>query len=258
MSKRPGWGLVLASAATFMLAILPFTVRDDVVPGDRITDQTIDKVKDLISPGMEWCIKHGWPMTIGETKRVEWPKAYKEATEKYASQVKLTPDGLNVLNYVAGLPFPNVDTKDPQIALKIMWNWGYNHLSTDDVDLRNFDADTGSIADHGPLTVHRHFLPDPSRRLFWNGRLYVDPKPEKPNPNGYPAQQGLYPILEPFDLKGVGALGNRYISSEKQDDSWLYLPSLRRRRSPSAPPAPPALFRQDAHGASHHRYHRPP
>src|SRR5439155_283877 len=84
--------------------------------------------------GMEWCIKHGWPMTIGETKRVEWPKAYKEATEKYASQVKLTPDGLNVLNYVAGLPFPNVDTKDPQVALKIMWNWSYNHLTTDDVD----------------------------------------------------------------------------------------------------------------------------
>src|SRR5207247_10476499 len=82
MSKKPGWWLALAGAATFALAILPFTARADVVPGDRITEQNIDKVKDLISPGMEWCIKHGWPMTIGETKRVEWPKAYKEATEK--------------------------------------------------------------------------------------------------------------------------------------------------------------------------------
>jgi len=218
MSKRPGWWLVLASAATFMLAILPTTVRADVAPGDKITDQNIDKVKDLISPGMEWCIKHGWPITITETKRIEWPKAYKEATEKYASQVKLTPDGLTVLNYVAGLPFPNVDAKDPQVAMKIMWNWGYNHLTTDDVDLRNFDADTGAIADHGPLTVERHFLLDHFRRLFWTGRLYVDPKPDKPNPNGYRAQQGLYPILEPFDLKGVGALGNRYICPDKQDE----------------------------------------
>src|SRR5438309_644549 len=134
MSKRPGWWLVLASAATFMLAILPTTVRADVAPGDKITDQNIDKVKDLISPGMEWCIKHGWPITITETKRIEWPKAYKEATEKYASQVKLTPDGLNILNYVAGLPFPNVDPKDPQVAMKIMWNWGYTYLTTDDVD----------------------------------------------------------------------------------------------------------------------------
>jgi hypothetical protein len=111
-----------------------------------------------------------------------------------------------------------------------MWNYSYQFLTTDDVDLRNFDADTGSIADHGPMAVERHFLLDHFRRLFWTGRLYVEPKPEKPNPNGYRAQQGLYPILEPFDLKGVGALGNRYNDSGKQDDSWLYLPSLRRVR----------------------------
>src|SRR5712664_4996973 len=100
MSKRPGWWLVLASAATFMLAILPTTVRADVMPGDKITDQNMDKVKDLISPGMEWCIKRGFPMTIVEPKRIEWPKAYKEATEKYAAQVKLAPDGLSVQNFV--------------------------------------------------------------------------------------------------------------------------------------------------------------
>src|SRR5439155_687943 len=219
MAKRPGCWLALASATTFALAILPVAVRADVAPGDKITDQNIDKVKDLISPGMEWVIKHGWPITITETKRIEFPQAYKEATEKYSGQVKLTADGLNLVNYVAGLPFPNVDPKDPQVAMKIMWNWGYTHLTTDDVDLRNFDADTGAVADHGPLTVERHFLLDHFRRLFWTGRLYVDPKPEKPNPNGYRAQQGLYPVLEPFDLKGVGALGNRYTSSEKQD--WV-------------------------------------
>ena len=44
---------------------------DREVPGDKITDQNIDKVKDLISPGMEWALKHGWPMTIGETKRID-------------------------------------------------------------------------------------------------------------------------------------------------------------------------------------------
>src|SRR5437762_12933554 len=133
MAKRPGCWLALVSATMFALAILPVAVRADVAPGDKITDQNIDKVKDLISPGMEWCIKHGWPMTIVETKRIEWPKAYKEATEKYASQVKLTPDGLTVLNYVAGPPFPNGDAKDPLVAMKIMWNRGYNHLPPDDV-----------------------------------------------------------------------------------------------------------------------------
>src|SRR5438093_591121 len=91
-------------------------------------------------------------------------------------------------------------------------------------------GDTGAVADHGPMSIERHFLLDHLRSQFWTGRLYVDPKPEKPNPNGYRSQLGLYPVLEPFDLKGVGAVGQRYIDPTKQDDSWLYLPSLRRVR----------------------------
>ncbi|TMA92968.1 MAG: DUF1329 domain-containing protein, partial [Deltaproteobacteria bacterium] len=222
MAKKLGWRAAGVGMLALAWALVGGLARADVVPGDKITDQNLDKAKDLLSPGMEWCVKHGWPITIVESKRVDTPKAYKEATEKYAGQVKLAADGLSLQNYVAGLPFPNPDPKDPQFAHKVMWNYDYHFLTTDDVDLRNFDADTGAIADHGPLTVERHFLLDHFRRLFWNGRLYVDPKPEKPNPNGYRAQQGLYPILEPFDLKGVGALGNRYVDAAKQDDSWLY------------------------------------
>jgi len=244
----------VARAFAIGLSLLAVTTRADVQPGDRITADNVDKLKGLISPGMEWCIKWGFPVTIAEAKRIEWPKAYREATEKYSSQVKLTSDGLTVQNYVAGLPFPNLDPQDPQMAHKIMWNWEYKYHSTDDVDLRNFDADTGSIAKDGPMTVERHFLLDHFRRLFWNGRLYVDPKPEKPNPNGYRGQQGLYPILEPFDLKGVGALGNRYLDSSKQDDSWLYLPSLRRVRRLSTAQRSDALFGQDTDVDSYYGY----
>jgi hypothetical protein len=254
MAKKPGWWCAITGALTLGFGLSAAVALADVAVGDKITDQNIDKVKDLISPGLEWCVKHGWPITISETKKVEWPKAYKDATEKYSGQVKLSADGLSVQNYVAGLPFPNLDPKDPQIAFKIMWNYDYHFLTTDDVDLRNFDADTGSIADHGPLTVERHFLLDHFRRLFWTGRLYVDPKPEKPNPNGYRGQQGLYPILEPFDLKGVGALGNRYIDPSKQDDSWLYLPSLRRVRRLSTAQRSDALFGQDTDVDSYYGY----
>src|SRR5438045_5027809 len=117
MTKR----MMLAIAAAMAVVISSGAARADVVPGDKITDQNVDKVKDLISPGLEWCIKHGFPLTIGETKRIEWPTAYKEATEKYSGQVKLRPDGLQLLNYVAGQPFTKVDPQDPQVAVKIMW-----------------------------------------------------------------------------------------------------------------------------------------
>ena len=249
MKWTPGFVAALLAA---LVAAAP-AARADVAPGDRITAENIDKVKDLISPGLEWCIRRGWPITIGETKRIEWLRAYKEATEKYSAQVKLDADGLTLRNYVAGQPFPNLDPTDPQVAIKIMWNYEYG-LLTDDLDIRNFDADTGQIADHGPMTIERHFLLDHLRRLFWNGRLYVDPKPERPNPNGYRRQEGLYPVLEPFDLKGVGALGNRYIDPAKQDDSWLYLPSLRRVRRLSTAQRSDALFGQDTDVDSYFGY----
>src|SRR5262245_42332173 len=254
LCRSVGWTRALALALVSS-ALLIGPARADVSPGDKIDASNVDKIKNLISPGLEWCIKWGFPITITETKKVEWPQAYKEATEKYAPQVKLSKDGLTVENYVAGQPFPSLDPKDPQFAIKIMWNYEYGFANgIDDTDLRNFDADTGAIAQGGPMNVERHFLLDHFRRLFWTGRLYVEPKPTKPNPNGYRVQQGLYPILEPFDLKGVGALGQRYTDSAKQDDSWLYLPSLRRVRRLSTAQRSDALFGQDTDVDSYYGY----
>jgi hypothetical protein len=248
-------GLRRVLAATVLtLGIVTPAVRAEVKVGDKFNKDNVDQLKDYISPGMEWCIRHGFPITIGETKKIEWPKAYKEATEKYASQVKLSPDGLRVQNYVAGLPFPNIDPMDPLVAMKIMWNYDYNYFITDDVDLRNFDADTGSITKNGPMTVERHFVLDHFRRLFWTGRLYIEPKPSMPNPQGLRRQEGLYPVLEPFDLKGVGFVNYRYIDSGKSDDSWLYLPSLRRVRRLSTAQRSDALFGQDTDVDSYYGY----
>jgi hypothetical protein len=233
------------SLAFFGLASFATVTHADVVPGDVITEANVDKAKDLISPGLEWAIRFGMPLKVVAPTETVWPKAYKEATEKYAPQVKLSADGLSMSNYVAGQPFPNLDPMDPQIATKIMWNYDYNYFITDDVDLRNFDADTGSITKNGPMTVERHFVLDHFRRLFWTGRLYIEPKPSMPNPQGLRRQEGLYPVLEPFDLKGVGFVNYRYIDSGKSDDSWLYLPSLRRVRRLSTAQRSDALFGQD-------------
>jgi hypothetical protein len=52
-------------------------------------------------------------------------------------------------------------------------------------------------------------------------------------------------LIEPFDLKGVGFLYYRYQDPKRQDDSWLYLPSLRRVRRLSTAQRSDALFGQD-------------
>src|SRR5438270_540111 len=134
----------------------------EVAVGDVITAANLDQARDLISPGIEWCVRHGWPLKIVETKKIEWPQAYKDATEKYSPQVQLAADGLTLQNYVAGQPFPKIDANDPQVATKIMWNYEYKWLTTDDVDLRNFDADTGTI--HGSCRCRRRSSVDRRRR----------------------------------------------------------------------------------------------
>jgi hypothetical protein len=82
-------------------------------PGAVINKANADQVKDYVSPGVMWCVQHGMAMKIVPYKKIEWNPPYKEATEKYAPQVKLSADGLTVSNYVAGQPFPNLDPKDP-------------------------------------------------------------------------------------------------------------------------------------------------
>ena len=49
MTKRAG----LAAAVALTFSMLGPAVRADVMPGDKITDQNMDKAKDLMSPGME-------------------------------------------------------------------------------------------------------------------------------------------------------------------------------------------------------------
>jgi hypothetical protein len=234
-----------AAVAGLCLLACAAAARAEIAPGTVINKTNADQVKDLVSPGVLWCVQHGMAMKIVPYKKIEWNPPYKEATEKYAGQVKLSADGRTIEGHVTGLPFPNIDPNDPNVALKIMFNYEYKPYVTDDQDLRNFDADTGTISD-SPLSVERHFILDHLRTLFYTARLYVDPKPVLlPNSENVRAKQSLHPILEPFDLKGVGVTGIRYLDPDRQDDTWLYLPTLRRVRRLSSAQRSDALFGQD-------------
>ncbi len=250
MVRCRGGLAVAVSVATLLIAA---AVHADVQPGDVINTANADKVKDLVSPAMFWCVQHGFPLTIVETKSIALRKAFVEATEKYSAQVKLSDDGLRMEGFVAGRPFPRIDVNDSKAAIKIMQNYSFA-IAFDDLDLRNFDGDTGPISRERPLQVERHFLIDHFRRLFYVGRLYVDPKPEIRNGEGYHYKETLHPLIEPFDLKGVGFTYYRYLEPAKQDDSWLYLPSLRRVRRLSTAQRSDALFGQDTDQDSYAGY----
>jgi len=221
------------------------TAGADVQPGDVITKDNLDKARALLSPGIQWCVEHGLIIKVVAPKKVEWPRAYRDATEAYSSQVKLSAQRDLLENYVAGMPFPNIDPNDPEAATKIMWNYQYKPLLTDDVLMRDFQVPSGPLTFTAPMELDREFMVGDLRRLYYNGRLFVDPKPELPNPDAVRYKEILSPLVAPFDMKGVGALDIRYISAARQDDNWLYVPAIRRVRRMSTAQRSDSLFGQD-------------
>ena len=236
----------LASAALMAVVCLGAEPSAaDVEPGDVISKKNLEKAAEFLHPGLVWCLERGLVMEIIDPLPATYPPVYQRATDRYQAQVRISEDGLTLENYVAGQPFVQLDPLDEQIAQKVMWNYYYNPYVTDDLTIRYFDADTGPITSKG-MVIERHFVIEHLRRLMYNGRVHVDPKPLfENNEEGFRYRESLHPILHPFDLKGVGTSLARYLDPSRQDDTWLYLPQLRRVRRLSSAQRSDALFGQD-------------
>lgn len=245
--------LALAFAGTAAAKEFPPVIHEastDVPkPGEVITQKDVARIRGLVSPGVEWLVSRGMQMKIVENRETPDPPAYRAATEKYSAQVRLSPDGsLDESTYVAGRPFPIIDPNDPQAAIKIMYNFERGRYFTDDLAVRWFDAETGSIRGAGngqSYDIERHFVLDNLRVLRYVGRTEHEPMPTMPNPDKVLQKSGQYPVIEPFDLKGVGGISYRFLEPYRHDDTWLYLPSLRRVRRLSTAQRSDALFGQD-------------
>lgn len=221
----------------------------EVQPGDVINKTNVEKVADLVSPGVAAAIENGSELRVVEYQKVPISPAYQAATEKYAGQVSLN-EANDIVDWVAGQPFPNIDPADPKAAVKVMWNFNRTSYFTDDFAVHLPDADTGAFYKNheGKPTyqIERHFIVDWSRRLRFRGRLVHDPKPNiDDNPDKVFDKQGFFPLIEPFDLKGVGSVSYRYLDPARQDDTWLYTPAIRRVRRLSSAQRSDALFGQD-------------
>ena len=110
------WWLSILTASLLVLGICIAPVSAQVQPGDFITPDNASKVQNLVSPGQYLRVLHGMSIKVVPTERIDWPPPYKDATEKYSEQVRLTADRRSIVGYVAGLPFPLLDLNDPDVA----------------------------------------------------------------------------------------------------------------------------------------------
>ena len=230
--SKAGW---LGTAMLLALAFIIWTpqARAEVRPGELITTQNAAEVKDLVSPGVYYKVSRGSQLKIVPTQRVDWPPPYKDATEKYSAQVRLSSDHRTVVGYVAGQPFPLIDANDPEVAEKIVWNNVFRPISTDDYDLRFFECSSHYIrpghADGIEIdnTEVGHYA-----GYSLVGRTEVEPMPTDPDfkTTGRLWLFALYPVIAPATQRGAGLVRFRYADPGRGDDSWSYQVESRRVR----------------------------
>ncbi len=220
--------IVAASLVVLTILSIANSPSAGVIPGDTITKDQADKVADLVSPGNLILVKQGMTMKIVPTDRLEWPPPYKSASEKYSPQVSLAPDG-TLKGYAAGLPFPLVDANDPNAALKVMWNFSYRPLYTDDAISKNVEI-ASYRPGSSPADPVEHFTI--GNVGFYNntGRTEVTPIPTNPEVTtaGIRYRFGAYPFLEPSEMRGFGFIRYRSIDPKIEDNSWMLNPRSRR------------------------------
>ncbi|MGI9433113.1 MAG: DUF1329 domain-containing protein [Myxococcota bacterium] len=237
--------ILLLSLVVFSFAV-PVFAQEDTGPGaptfkegDVITMDQIDSLKPFL-PAEFWANRdfffyEGMQLEIGPFHRDYSPAPeYLAATEKFKGQAKIGPES-SLQNYTAGQPFPidEIDCSgDPQAGQKLAWNFD-QQWEGDGANSRYYY----SYWDRGeelPLyyegtakTVSLARRVEPSYLDKTDGDMFRGEKRK--------SAFGIE-VDAPFDARGILVMTYRYKESEnpeatgKNDDTWVYVPTLRRVR----------------------------
>jgi hypothetical protein len=232
-------------AAAVALAA-PALAQEDVKPGaptfkegDVITLDTIEQIKPFLPPefwdNRDFFFYEGMQLEIGPSfKDYSPPDVYKQATQKYSSQAKLGPEN-SLVGYRAGQPFPmdKIDCKgDPQAGAKIAWNFvrRWEGMGGTPVDFYYSYWDRGE-----ELPLYYQGTSQGTQLAFRPESQYDDTEGDVfRNEKRYEASGPS--VDAPFDARGIMLLSYRYKAAygpkatTKYDDTWVYVPSLRRVR----------------------------
>jgi uncharacterized protein YxjI len=203
------------------------TAEVEPKPGETIGPQNWQKIQGMIGENLLARIKAGYTMQIKAPKVYTPLKEYVEATEKFSGKVALGANG-ELLNYVAGQPFPKIEPNDPQVGQKLAWNFFYRWLGD--------DYKTGGAVKGGKI-IRVAIEKDGSERradlvsyfLFPSTRYTLNPRPAIPGYEHIDYAQ-LRVDSYPRDASGTTTLEIRYKDPNRADDLNIYIPSIRRIR----------------------------
>ena len=150
------------------------------------------------------------------------PKSYLALSAKNKGKYALDAQG-DIANFKrgVGLPFPDLDKNDKDFINKLMWNYDNRYKTDDNED----DGIAGSWEKRRGEPVR--YNNGRTQQIFYANRLGADPKPNLPNPIGLFTSLVLQ-YYRPESVRNTIMLSYRYTDLKKPDDTYLYLPSMRR------------------------------
>ncbi len=207
--------------------------------GDVIGFEQLEKIRPFLPQefwdNRDFFFYEGMRLEIGATNQDYSPAAaYKAATEKFRGQPRIGPDN-SLENFVAGMPFPmeQIDcANDPQAGVKIMWN--HDYAWGGDGAAASFYYSYWDRGEQLPLyykgtakTITLSHRVEPEYLDKSDGDIFRGEKRK----NAFGVE-----VDAPFDARGIMLISYRYKSTDqprteaKNDDTWVYVPTLRRVR----------------------------
>jgi hypothetical protein len=207
--------------------------------GDVIAFDGIESLRrylpDEFWTNRDFFFYEGMTLEIGPFHRdySEAPE-YRAASQRFAGQAGLGPDG-SLENYTAGQPFPmeSIDClADPDAGTKIAWNFDYQWAG--DGSRASWYYSYWDRGEELPL-----FFEGTSKTVQLSHRVEAAVLEERGGDlfrNERRKSAFGIEVAAPFEARGVKLLTYRYKASDaprteaKNDDLWVYVPTLRRVR----------------------------
>jgi len=241
----------------------------DFKPGDVLTSKDLERLRPFMVPGYLEQLNFPQARVKIVATRSHLPRQdFLDCTEKYQSQVVLRKDG-SIANYNCGQPFADetLSADKPDSGVKAAWNFEYRWQNAGHGALNwllsivrlpgNHDGDKITL----PTPLDLWTIPHTSRLptdvtdqyggggtiqrtmgcVYW--RFYLS------HLAPYASTGGLLPGVQdakdfefkeftgfytPFDIRGTAFIVWRYNDPFRADESWAYLPVIRRVRRVTA------------------------
>ncbi len=232
-------GLILG-AGSLASADDPSPAKPSFAEGDVIGFGDVSRLEPYLPKkfwdNRDFFFYEGMKLVVGPTQfDYRAPPEYEAATERFNGQARIGPDN-SLENFTAGQPFPmeKIDCqKDPQAGVKIMWNHSYQWNGS--AGTARFFYSYWDRGEQLPLyyqgtakLVKLAHRVEP-QYLLENGGDLLKRGDKRKEVNGQEVEA-------PFDARGMSLLTYRYKSSDgppdeaRNDDTWVYVPTMRRVR----------------------------